>query len=293
MNGLDEAKARDHADPLAGYRDEFFLPEGRIYLDGNSLGPISKRSQASTLRALEDWRNLAIGGWLEADPPWFTLAEELGRRMSSLVGATADEVVVTGSTTANLHQLLATFYEPTDKRTKILSDALSFPSDLYALQSHLRLRGLDPAEHLVLVPSEDGRTLSETAIERAMTDELALAILPTVVYRSGQLLDVERLAAAGRAAGLIVGFDASHSVGAVPHRFDAWEVDFAFWCSYKYLNGGPGAAGALYVNRRHWGRAPGLAGWFGGRKDRQFDMSDHLRARRRAGGVAGGHAFDL
>ena len=279
------AGERDLRDPLTRFRSEFFLPPGRIYLDGNSLGPLSTRSEVSTLRVLEDWKTQAIGGWLEGKPPWFTLAEELGASMAGLVGAEADEVVLANSTTVNLHQLLATLYQPEGTRSKILVDALGFPSDLYAIESHLRLRGLDPATHLVVVGSDDGRTLSERAIVGAMTGEVALAILPTVVYRSGQLLDLATVAAEGRARGVMIGFDASHSVGAVPHHFSDWGVDFAFWCSYKYLNGGPGAVGALYLNRRHFGRLPGLAGWFGGRKDRQFAMSPHFEAAESAGAL--------
>ena len=272
-------------DPFARARSEFYFPEGRIYLDGNSLGLLSRRAEASTLRALDEWKRRAIGGWLDADPPWFTLAETLGATMAGLVGAEPEAVVLANSTTVNLHQFLATLYRPEGARIRILADALAFPSDIHAIESHLRLRGLDPATDLVLVASDDGRTLSEDAIERAMTDEVALAVLPSVVYRSGQLLDLARLAEAGRRRGIVVGFDLAHSVGAVPHRLDDWGVDFAFWCSYKYLNGGPGAVGALYLNRRHFGRSPGLAGWFGSRKDRQFAMSHRLEPAEGAGGL--------
>jgi kynureninase len=215
------ATERDCDDPLARFRAEFYLPPGQIYLDGNSLGPLSRRSEASTLRALGDWKTRAIGGWLDGDPPWFTLAETLGGQMARLVGAEPDEVIVANSTTVNLHQMLATLYHPEGRRIKILADALSFPTDIYAIESHLRLRGLDPATHLELVESGDGRTLAERAILEKLTDEVALAILPSVVYRSGQLLDLATIAAEGRSRGVLIGFDGSHSVGAVPHAFDA------------------------------------------------------------------------
>jgi kynureninase len=275
----------DDLDPLARFRAEFYLPPGRIYLDGNSLGPLSRRSEASMLRVLQAWKIQGIGGWLEGNPAWFTLAEQLGESLAGLVGAKTEEVVVANSTTINLHQLLATLYHPQPKRTQILVDALSFPSDRYAIESHLRLRGRDPATDLVIVPSLDGRTLSEDQIIEAMTDDVALAVLPSVVYRSGQLLDMARITAEGRAKGVIVGFDCSHSVGVVPHRLDDWGVDFAFWCSYKYLNGGPGGAGALYLNRRHFGTSTGLAGWFGSRKERQFAMADQFEPAEGAGGL--------
>ena len=279
------ARERDGLDPLARFRSEFILAPGQIYLDGNSLGPVSTRSEASLLRVLDAWKRRGIGGWLEGEPAWFTLAEDLGRSMAGLVGAEPDEVVVANSTTVNLHQLLATLYQPEGRRTRIVVDALSFPSDLYAIRSHLRLRGLDLSTHLILVDSDDGRTLAESAIEEALTDEVALAVLPSVVYRSGQLLNMERIARDAHRRGVVIGFDCSHSVGVVPHRLTDWGVDFAFWCSYKYLNGGPGAAGALYLNRRHHGKSPGLAGWFGSRKDRQFAMADEFEPTAGAGGL--------
>lgn len=268
-----DASVRDATDPLAAFRERFHLPPGTVYLDGNSLGLLSIDAEAETLRALDQWKSLAIGGWLEADPPWFTLGEDLGALVAPLVGAEPDAVVVTGSTTGNLHALLATFYRPAGERRKIVATALDFPSDVYALAGQIALRGGDPARDLVLVPSDDGRSVDEAAIEAAMGPDVALALLPTVLYRSGQLLDVARLAATGRERGVVVGFDAAHSIGAVPHRFDEWGVDFAVWCSYKYLNAGPGAIAGLYVNRRHWGTPPGLPGWWGYDKARQFDMT--------------------
>ena len=266
------ARARDAADPLARFRERFHLLPGRIYLDGNSLGLLSRDAEAETLRALEQWKTLGIDGWLGADPPWFTLGEELGALVAPLVGAEPAAVVVTGTTTVNQHALTATFYQPDGARRTIVATALDFPSDVYALQSLIRLRGGDPERDLVLVPSRDGRTIAEEDVIAALGDDVALAVLPVVLYRSGQLLDVPRLAAAARERGIPIGFDGAHSVGAVPHAFDAWGVDFAWWCSYKYLNAGPGATGGLYVNRRHWGAAPGLAGWWGYDKARQFNM---------------------
>lgn len=265
------ALARDAADPMRDLRDRFFLPEA-IYLDGNSLGLLSRDAEAAVLTALENWKRHAINGWLRADPPWFTAGEDLGALTAPLVGAEPDEVVVTGTTTVNLHALVSTFYRPNGARRKIVATSLDFPSDVYALMSQIVLRGGDPARDLVLVPSDDGRTIAETDLIAAMTDEVALVLLPSVLYRSGQLLDIAGLTAAARAREIPIGFDCAHSIGAVPHRFDDWEVDFAFWCSYKYLNAGPGSVGGLYVNRRHFGTTPGLTGWWGYAKERQFDM---------------------
>lgn len=266
------AASLDHTDELRGFRDRFYTSPDRIYLDGNSLGLASRDAEAAILQALEDWKIYAIDGWTAGDRPWFYLAEELGARQAPLVGALPEELVVTGTTTVNLHSLVSTFYRPRGRRTKLLADALNFPSDIYALQSQVQLRGLDPSTDLVLVESRDGRTLSEDDIVAAMTEEVAVVLLPSVLYRSGQLLDMERLTREAHERGILIGFDCCHSAGSVPHRLHDWGVDFAFWCNYKYLNGGPGAVGSLYVHQRHFGTVPGLTGWFGFRKDRQFDM---------------------
>ena len=277
------ARRLDEADPLAAYRDRFYRAPGTIYLDGNSLGLLSRDAEAEVLRVLDEWKRLGVDGWLRADPPWFWVGEELGRLVAPLVGAEPEEVVVTGSTTVNLHALVATFYRPDGARRGIVATALDFPSDVYALQGQIALRGGDPERDLVLVASDDGRTVDEDAVIAAMTDETALVVMPSVVYRSGQLLDIERLTAAARGRGIPIGFDCAHSAGAVPHRFSEWGVDFAFWCSYKYLNAGPGSVGGLYVNRRHFGTAPGLAGWWGSRKERQFDMRHEFEGAAGAG----------
>jgi kynureninase len=281
----DQADLLDRQDDLAAFRAEFYLPPGQIYLDGNSLGPLSRRAEAAVLRTLDEWRTLAIEGWTAADTPWFILAETLAERTACLVGASADEVIVANSTTVNLHQLVATLYEPDAERPAILIDGLCFPSDRYALASHLSLRGLDPDTHLHVVPSRDGVTLDEADLCAAMSDCVQLAVFPAVVYTSAQVLDMARLARHAHARGVRIGFDCSHSIGAIPHELDTWDVDFAFWCHYKYLNGGPGATGGLYLNRRHFGRQPGLAGWFSSQKDRQFEMSDVLAPAQGAGAL--------
>ena len=271
--GSAHAAARDEQDPLRAFRERFYIRPDRIYLDGNSLGLASRDAEAAVLAALEDWKSHAIDGWTEGPRPWFYLAEELGALQAEIVGADPAELVVTGTTTTNLHSLVSTFYRPSGRRTRILADELNFPSDVYALRSQVRLRGYDPTEHLVLARSRDGRTLDEADIVAAMTDEVALVVLPSVLYRSGQLLDLEGLTRAAHERGIPIGFDCSHSAGSVPHRLHDWDVDFAFWCSYKYLNGGPGAVGSLFVHRRHFGTLPGLAGWWGYDKQRQFNMA--------------------
>jgi kynureninase len=278
------AKHLDQTDTLVRYRKRFFIPEGTIYMDGNSLGLLSADAEASLQRVLTEWRILGIRGWLEAERPWFWFAEEVGNMAAPLVGAEYNELVLTGGTTVNIHALVSTFYRPSGKRTKILADALNFPSDLYALQSQIRLKGLDPQKELVLVPGIDGHTLDEGRIVSMMTDETELVFLPSVLYTSGQLLNIKYLTEEAHKRGIIIGFDCSHSVGAVPHHLSKWEVDFATFCGYKYLNGGPGCPAFIYVNKKHFQREPLMAGWFGFKKEKQFDMSPNFEHEQSAGG---------
>jgi kynureninase len=280
---LEYAKQLDKEDILNKFREEFYIKPNSIYMDGNSLGLLSKRAERTLLESLTDWKEHGIDGWTKGKHPWFFLSEKLAEMMAPLVGASADEVIVTGSTTVNLHQLVATFYKPEGKRTKILADELTFPSDIYALQSQLRIRGYDPETHLIRVKSRDGRFLVEEDIIEAMTEEIALIILPTVLYRSGQILDMKRLTAEANKRGILIGFDGCHSIGAISHSFSDWGVDFAYWCNYKHLNGGPGSVGSLYVNSKHFGTNPGLAGWFGSKKEKQFDMEHTLTPAESAG----------
>ncbi|MFC5772845.1 kynureninase [Ectobacillus antri] len=280
---LDYAKQLDKEDILRDFRNEFYLQPNTIYMDGNSLGLLSKRAEKTLLESLEDWKIHGIDGWMQGNHPWFFMAETLGEKLAPLVGAAPEEVVVTGSTTVNLHQLVSTFYQPKGKRTKILADELTFPSDIYALQSQLRNHGFDPEDHLIRVKSRDGRCIEEDDIIAAMTDDIALIVLPTVLYRSGQILDMKRLTREAHQRGILIGFDGCHSVGAIPHAFSEWGVDFAYWCNYKHLNGGPGSVGGLYVNRKHFGTMPGLAGWFGSTKEKQFDMEHTFTPAQSAG----------
>ncbi len=269
---MEQIQKWDEGDSLKKYRNEFYIKEDSIYMDGNSLGLLSKRAEASLLSLLDSWKNLGIDGWTSGEEPWFYFAEKLGELSAPLVGAKKGEVMVTGSTTSNLHQLLATFYQPEGRRTKIVADELNFPSDIYAIQSILKVKGLDPEEHLIRVKSRDGRTINEEDIIQSLNEEVAVLVLPTVLYRSGQLFDIEKITKVAHEKGIIVGWDGCHSVGAIPHEFHQWHVDFAYWCNYKYLNSGPGGVGALFVHEMHLGRTPGLTGWFGSDKQKQFDM---------------------
>lgn len=253
-----------------------------IYLDGNSLGPVCDPAEAALQTAVEAWKDRAILGWTAGEQPWFEMSWAVAAKLAPLIGANLESVAVGQSTTINLHQLLASFYDPAI-RSKILIDATSFPTDRYAVASHLTLRGRDPKADLLVVPSYDGLTMSEEQILAAMNPDVGFAVLPAVVYTSGQLLDVPYVTKEARKKGVLVAWDCSHSAGIIPHRFLDDDVDLAFGCGYKYLNGGPGAAAWLYVHPRHAAVGPGLAGWFGSDPARQFDMADTFTPAADAG----------
>ncbi|SFG45637.1 Kynureninase [Halopelagius inordinatus] len=279
---LSAARELDAADPLSGLRDRFAVDEDELYVDGNSLGLLSTDAEDALDRVVAEWKRLGVRGWTEATPPWFTYGERLGDRLAPLVGAAPEEVVVANSTTVNIHTLVGTFYDP-ERGEEILVDELDFPTDHYAVRAQLRARGIDPDDALRVVESRDGRTIEEDDVIAAIDDDVGMVFLPSVLYRSGQLLDIERIAEAARRAGATVGFDLAHSVGVVPHELSEAGVDFAVWCHYKYLNAGPGAVAGLYVNDRHFGETPALAGWWGHDKETQFEMRRTYTPARSAG----------
>lgn len=284
MIQLKDAQLLDQSDALAEFRAHFHIPPGTVYLNGNSLGLLSKESESAVLAMLDQWKRQAGAAWMDPVNPWFDYTERLSARLAAFVGAQPDEVIATGSTTVNLHQLLASFYTPTPEKCGIVMDRLAFPSDAYAVQSHLGMRGVDAETHLHKVASLDGATILEDDIENALSRPgVALAVLPAVVYGSGQLIDMTRITAAARKAGVMIGWDCSHAVGAVPLDFGALGADFAFWCHYKYMNAGPGAVAGLWVNRKRPSVQPGLAGWFGMDKQRQFLMQHEFEPAMGAG----------
>lgn len=275
---------RDQLDPLARFKKEFVQPENQIYMDGNSLGLMSERAEDKLMEVAASWKHHGIEGWTEGDNPWFTMAESLSARIAPLVGALSHEVMVTGSITANIHQMLGTVFQPVPERSVIVVDELNFPSDIYAVESHLRLRGLDPEAKMRKVKSQDGYTLQLADILEQLTDDVAVLLLPSVLYRSGQLLPIRQITEAAHEKGILVGFDLAHSIGAMPHELHEDGVDFAVWCHYKYMNSGPGGTGGLYIHERHHHLLPGNAGWFGSGKARQFDM-DHSFSKAEGAGA--------
>jgi len=277
------ARILDRDDPLARFRSRFYLLPDTIYMDGNSLGLLSRDAEESLLATLEAWKTRGVAGWFEGEHPWLDTAQEIGALSAEMMGAAPDQVIHAATTTVNIHALVASLYRPSGRRVKILADELAFPSDIYALKGQLQMNGRDWRDDLVVAPSADGRTLDEEAVAALFTDDVALAWLPSVLYRSGQLLDLARLTERAHAAGVVIGFDCCHSAGVVPHEFDRWGVDCAVWCGYKYLSSGPGGSAFLYVNRRHFAKQPVLAGWFGNRRETMFAMSHDFTPRADAG----------
>ena len=272
MTDRAEARRLDGEDPLSGFADRFQVPDD-LYMDGNSLGAISTDAEETLERAVEQWRDLGIRGWTEADPPWWHYGERLGEQLAPLLGASESEVVAANSTTVNIHSTIGTFLDAADAPGVVVND-LDFPTDHYAIRAQLRTRGYDPDEHLHVVESRDGRTVEEEdVIDTLEREDVGVLFMPSVLYRRGQLFDLERLTEAAHDNGAFAGFDLAHSIGVIPHDLDSAGVDFAVWCSYKYLNAGPGAVAGLYVAEEHFGRWPGLPGWWGNDKDSMFELN--------------------
>ena len=278
-----DALARDAADPLSAVRERFLLPVGpdgspSIYLAGQSLGLQPRTARAAIEAELDAWARLGIDAHFAPGRPWFTFDEPLREPMARIVGARPSEIAILNGLTVNIHVLLASFFRPDGRRRRILADGPLFPSDRHALTSHLSQRGLDPEHDLIVVgPAAGDAVLSTEDLEAAIRDhgpDLALVFLSGVNFATGQLLEIERLTAAGHAAGALVGWDLAHAAGNVELALHDWDVDFAAWCTYKYLNGGPGSPGAIFVHDRH-GRdrsVPRLGGWWGIDPDRRFEM---------------------
>jgi kynureninase len=280
---VDDAAALDARDPLAPFAAEFHHPldpAGRraIYLCGHSLGLQPRAAAGCVEHELAVWRDRAVLGHHDGPRAWMRYHERFASPLGELCGAMPTEVVAMNSLTVNLHLLLVSFFQPTPARNRILIEKPAFPSDRYAVVSQLAFHGLEPAAHLIEVGPRPGEECLRTedllaAIERNR-EHLALVLLPGVQYLTGQCLEVAPLVAAAHAAGARIGFDLAHAIGNTPLRLHDWDVDFAVWCSYKYLNGGPGAIGGAFVHERHARRVdlPRFAGWWGHDPDTRFAM---------------------
>lgn len=282
QNSLEFAQQKDQSDALKSYRDQFYIPVingiKTIYLTGNSLGLQPKSTQTFIQEELDTWRDYGVEGHFMGKRPWFEYHEFLTEKAAKIVGALPSEVVVTHSLTTNLHLLMVSFYQPTASKFKILCEKKAFPSDQYALESQVKFHGFDPKEALIEVGPRDGEHLIRQedilqAIEEHK-DDLAMIMMGGVNYYTGQLLDMAAITKAGHLAGAMVGFDLAHAAGNIKLNLHDWGVDFAAWCTYKYLNSSPGGVSGMYVHQRHENKPelPRFAGWWGYDKATRFEM---------------------
>ncbi|MFF2445546.1 kynureninase [Neobacillus sp. NPDC058068] len=283
-NSLEFAKRRDREDVLREIRERFCIQENVIYMDGNSLGLCSKDAKEALYHVIDLWEKHGIGIWDVEDSKYFLYQKVIGAKLAQLIQADADEVTVMTNTTINIHQGISTFYKPTSDRYKILVDDLNFPTDRYAVDSQVSLKGYNPKDAVKVIASSDGRFISEDTIIEGMTEDVALVLLPSVLYRSAQLLNMERITKEAHDRGIIIGWDLCHSIGIVPHDFKQISPDFAVWCNYKYLSAGPGAIAGFYINKRHFEKEPGLAGWHGNNKETQFKLLNEFNHELNAHG---------
>lgn len=285
---IEYAREADESDPLKKFKQEFYIPvlHGReaIYFTGNSLGLQSKNVQHLVLDELEDWANFGVQGHEHARNPWISYHEWFPSRLAPIVGGLPEEIVVMNQLTTNLHVMLASFYRPEGKRKKILFEHKAFPSDEYVLYSQIKLAGFNPDEDLIEVtPREGEHTIRNEDILQAIHDageELALVLIGGVNYYTGQVFDMASITKATHKVGGYCGFDLAHAAGNIELRLHDWEVDFACWCTYKYLNSGPGAVGGVFIHDRYVKNIemPRMAGWWGTNKDTRFQMKKHFDA---------------
>ncbi len=283
--GLEYAKQQDQNDALASYRNQFHIPKDKhgkdlIYMTGNSLGLQPKSVKDYIKQELEDWANWGVEGHTEAKHPWIHYHEFLTESMAKVVGAKPIEVVVMNTLTVNLHLMMVSFYQPTPTRYKILIEADAFPSDKYAVESQLRHHGLDVKDGLILWKARKGEELDNyddlETILKEQGDEIALVMIGGVNYYTGQFFDLKRIAQLGHQHGSMVGFDCAHGAGNVELNLHDSGADFAVWCTYKYLNSGPGSLGGCFVHERHAydKNLNRFAGWWSHNKETRFKMRD-------------------
>jgi kynureninase len=277
------ARQLDEQDILQSFRQEFLIPQHHgkdaIYLCGNSLGLQPKATQQYIASQLSNWQNLAVEGWFEGDEPWLSYHKQMLQPLANIVGAQPAEVTIMNSLTVNLHLLLVSFYQPTGKRYKILMEGGAFPSDQYAIESQVKFHGFAPQDAIAEVFAREGESTLRTAdiIHKINenADELALVLFSGINYYTGQFFDVEAITRAAHQAGAYAGFDLAHAAGNVPLQLHNWDADFACWCSYKYMNSGPGGVSGIFVHEKHHQNKDlnRFAGWWGYRNDTRFKMA--------------------
>ncbi|MEP3208521.1 MAG: kynureninase [Maribacter sp.] len=281
-NTLEFAQNLDAKDKLRNYRDEFHFPkvngEQVIYFTGNSLGLQPKRTKEFIDEVINDWKELAVEGHFHSKKPWWDYHERLAGPLAKVVGAKTKEVTVMNTLTVNLHLLMVSFYRPTSKRFKIICEEKAFPSDQYMFQSQVKFHGYNPEQAIVELAKRPGelhwRTEDIVAKIEEIGDELALVLIGGVNYYTGQVFDIESISKAGKSVGAYVGWDLAHAVGNIELKLHEWNADFAAWCSYKYMNSGPGNASGVFINERYLGKddVPRFEGWWGTKKETRFQM---------------------
>ncbi|MBN8566486.1 MAG: kynureninase, partial [Flavobacteriales bacterium] len=282
QNTREFAQQLDAQDELFKYRDEFIFPsingKNVIYFTGNSLGLQPKRTQAYVDEVMNDWAKLAVEGHFYADKPWWDYHERFAVPLSGIVGAKPSEITVMNTLTVNLHLMMVSFYRPTPKKYKIICEEKAFPSDQYMFQSQVKFHGYDPKEAIVEIKRREGehniRHEDIIAKIEEVGEELALVLIGGVNYYTGQVFDIKSITEAGHKTGAYVGWDLAHAAGNIELELHDWNVDFACWCSYKYMNSGPGNASGCFVHERHHhdNDLPRFAGWWGHNKERRFKM---------------------
>jgi len=282
-NTLEFAKELDQLDPLADFRNQFHIPKNQdgteqIYLCGNSLGLQPKKTKEYLQEELNDWANLGVEGHTEAKHPWMPYHEFLTEKMAKIVGAKPTEVVMMNTLSVNLHLMMVSFYRPTTKKYKIVIESDAFPSDKYAVESQLKLHDIDPKDGLILWKPREGEELCRFEdLEKIMQeqgDEVALLMIGTTNYYTGQSFPIKKITQLGHQYNCKVGFDLAHGAGNIQPQLHESEADFAVWCSYKYLNSGPGSVGGCFVHEKHANDAnlKRFAGWWGHNKSTRFNM---------------------
>lgn len=282
QNTLDFTRQLDEQDPIKHFRDKFYFPiiNGKecIYFTGNSLGLQPRATQEYVLNELEDWASFGVEGHFHARQPWLSYHEMFPALLTKIVGGLPEEIVVMNQLTVNLHLLMATFYRPAKERFKIICEAKAFPSDQYAFESQARFHGLNPDEVIIEVAPRDGefaiRTEDILNTIKQHANQTALVIFSGVNYYNGQVFDMNAITRAAHDAGAYCGFDLAHAAGNIELHLHDWNVDFACWCSYKYLNSGPGGVAGAFIHQKHIAdkNLPRLAGWWGYEKATRFQM---------------------
>lgn len=281
------AQQLDAKDPLAKYRNEFIFPKindkDAIYFTGNSLGLQPRSAQNYVNDIMSDWGNLAVEGHFQAEKPWWDYHERFADQLSKVVGAKPKEVTVMNTLTVNLHLMMVSFYRPTKKRYKIICEEKAFPSDQYMISSQVRFHGFNPEDAIVELKKRDGehnfRIEDILAKIEEVGDECALVLIGGVNYYTGQVFDMKTITKAGHKVGAFVGWDLAHAAGNIKLELHDWDVDFAAWCSYKYMNSGPGSASGCFVNEKYHNQKdiPRFEGWWGHNKERRFLMEPEFQ----------------